>query len=128
MEPAYLIVSSLNTCNPVAESYAPALTLVQSPVTTGWQAQGIGDFDGDGKNDLLWRDAESGQVAVWMMNGVDVVTSAMTSLNPGAGWLVQGIGDFDGDGKSDILWRDASTGQTAIWFMSGATVTSSSNT
>ncbi|MBF0634165.1 MAG: FG-GAP repeat protein [Nitrospinae bacterium] len=96
--------------------------------TTGWQAQGIGDFDGDGKNDLLWRDAESGQVAVWMMNGVDVVTSAMTSLNPGAGWLVQGIGDFDGDGKSDILWRDASTGQTAIWFMSGATVTSSSNT
>ncbi|MBF0292065.1 MAG: VCBS repeat-containing protein [Nitrospinae bacterium] len=101
--------------------------------TIGWQAQGIGDFDGDKKYDLLWRDSASGQVAVWTMNGADVVTTSLASMSPGAytattGWQIQGIGDFDGDVKSDILWRDAGTGQTAIWFMSGSTVMSSSNT
>jgi M6 family metalloprotease-like protein len=101
--------------------------------TSGWQAQGIGDFDGDKKYDLLWRDSATGELAVWTMNGATVVTSATTSVNPGAytstaGWQVQGIGDFDGDGKSDILWRDTATGQTAIWFMNGAVVSSSSNT
>jgi hypothetical protein len=101
--------------------------------TSGWQAQGLGDFDGDGKNDLLWRDYASGELAVWTMNGATVVNSATASVNPGAytsttGRHVQGIGDFNGDGKSDILWRNAGTGQTAVWFMNGAVVTSSSNT
>jgi hypothetical protein len=113
-----------------------ALTSMNAGVytsTTGWQAQGIGDFDGDGKNDLLWRDSATGELAVWTMNGATVVASATASVNPGAytattGWHVQGIGDFDGDGKSDILWRDAGTGQTAIWFMNGAVATTSANT
>jgi hypothetical protein len=113
-----------------------ALTSMNAGVytsTTGWQSQGIGDFDGEGNNDLLWRDAESGELAVWTMNGSTVVTSATASVNPGAytsatGWHVQGIGDFDGDGKSDILWRDTATGQTAIWFMNGAVATTSANT
>jgi hypothetical protein len=101
--------------------------------TSGWQAQGIGDFDGDKKYDLLWRDYVSGELAVWTMNGATVVTSATASVNPGAytsttGWRALGIGDFDGDGRSDIFWRDSATGQTAIWFMNGAVVTSGSNT
>ncbi|MBF0291313.1 MAG: S8 family serine peptidase [Nitrospinae bacterium] len=87
--------------------------------TTGWQAQGIGDFDGDGKSDLLWRDAESGQLAIWTMNGASVVTSATTNVNPSSGWQVHGIGDFNGDGKSDILFRHAVSGETSIWFMNG---------
>ena len=117
----------------VTSNLATSLNAGACTSTTGWQAHGIGDFDGDGKNDLLWRDAESGQLAVWTMDGANVVTNATTSVNPGVftsttGWQVQGIGDFDGDGKSDILWRDARTGQTAVWFMSGSSVTSSSNT
>jgi hypothetical protein len=113
-----------------------ALTSMNAGVytsTTGWQAQGIGDFDGDGKNDLLWRDAVTGELAVWTMNGATVVTSATANVNPGAytsktGWQVKGIGDFDGDGKSDILFGNVETGETSVWFMNGSVVTSSANT
>jgi CSLREA domain-containing protein len=99
----------------------------------GLQAQGVGDFDGDNKYDVLWRDAVTGQLSLWTMNGAAVVTSAALSVHPGVytsttGLQVQGIGDFDGDGKSDILFRDAVTGQTSIWFMNGTTVTKSKTT
>jgi hypothetical protein len=109
----------------VTSSLATSMNAGAYTSTSGWQTQGIGDFDGDGKYDLLWRDSATGELAVWTMNGATVVTSGMASVNPGAytsttGWQVQGIGDFNGDGKSDILWRDAQTGQTGIWLMNGA--------
>ena len=94
---------------------------------------GVSDFDGDGKSDILLRDAGSGQTAVWMMNGVTVTSNLATSMNAGAytsttGWQVQGIGDFDGGGKNDLLWRDAESGQLAVWTMNGTTVVTSANT
>jgi hypothetical protein len=87
--------------------------------------QGVGDFDGDKKYDLLWRNVSSGELVVWTMNGSTVASSATASVNPGAytsttGWQVQGIADFNGDGKSDILWRKAETGETAVWFMNSS--------
>ncbi len=33
-----------------------------------WQPN-IGDYDGDGKTDVFWRNGETGEVAVWFMNG-----------------------------------------------------------
>ncbi|MBF0292664.1 MAG: VCBS repeat-containing protein [Nitrospinae bacterium] len=95
--------------------------------TSGWQAQGIGDFDGDRRSDVLWRDAATGQLAVWTMNGA-TATGAMVSANPGAytssaGWQVQGLGDFNADGKSDILFRHAVSGEMSVWFMNGAVKT-----
>ena len=38
---------------------------------TTWTIVGTGDFDGDGKSDMLWRDG-SGNVAIWFMNGTVV--------------------------------------------------------
>jgi hypothetical protein len=37
----------------------------------GWSIVGTGDFDGNQKADVLWRD-ESGNVAIWMMAGTAV--------------------------------------------------------
>jgi hypothetical protein len=34
-----------------------------------------GDFNGDGKSDILWRDATSGTVAIWGLNGAAVIGS-----------------------------------------------------
>ena len=31
-------------------------------------SKGVGDFNGDGKADILWQN-DSGQAAVWLMNG-----------------------------------------------------------
>lgn len=83
---------------------------------SGWSVIGIGDFDGDGKSDLLWRDT-AGHVAVWEMNGTNFLRGD-TVATVDASWSVAGIGDFDGDGRSDILWRNTD-GSVAIWEMNG---------
>ena len=71
----------------------------------GYTLQGSGDFDADGGDDLLWRDA-AGQLVIWF-NGR---RGPMPSLSnaPAAvdlDWVVRGVGDVDGDGRADILWR-----------------------
>jgi probable HAF family extracellular repeat protein len=59
-----------------------------------WKVVEIGDFDGDGKSDILWRN-DSGAMAEWLMNGSQVTASVTPSsqgnpVSPGAGWNVQG--------------------------------------
>jgi hypothetical protein len=117
----------------VASSSAASVNPGAYTSTTGWQVQGIADFNGDGKSDILWRKAETGETAVWFMNGAVKSGGGRTSSSAGAytsttGWQVHGVGDFNGDGKADILWRNAETGKTYVWFMDGATVTSSGST
>jgi len=71
-----------------------------------WTIRGIGDFDGDGHDDVLFRSAE-GRTLIWFMNK-GRKTGEASGSSPGLDWAVQGIGDFDGDGRADILWRSAS--------------------
>jgi hypothetical protein len=78
------------------------------------------DFNGDGNSDILWRDT-SGDVAMWLMNGTQVLQSAVLG-NVSTTWSIAGQRDFYGIGKSGILWRDTS-GNVAIWQMNGSTVT-----
>ena len=85
-----------------------------------WKEIGTGDFNGDGKSDILWQNA-SGQAAVWEMNGTNVIGGALVGANPGPSWKEIGTGDFNGDGKSDILWQNTS-GQAAIWEMNGTNI------
>src|SRR5262249_28735681 len=35
-----------------------------------WKVVGIGDFNGDGRTDILWKDDASGDVELWLTNGV----------------------------------------------------------
>jgi hypothetical protein len=78
---------------------------------------GAGDFNGDGANDLLWRQ-EDGSNFVWLMNGTQYVSSsAIESL--GADWQVAGVADYDGDGKVDVFWRNIADGSNILWKMNG---------
>jgi hypothetical protein len=90
-------------------------------VPLNWTIAGIGDFDGNGSTDILWRD-NSGNVGVWLMNGTAIVSTAVLGNAP-LNWTVAAIGDFNGDVKSDILWTDTS-GNVGAWFMNGAAVSS----
>jgi hypothetical protein len=40
-----------------------------------WSVALTGDFNGDGKSDILWRDT-SGNIAMWFMSGGQVTSSA----------------------------------------------------
>jgi autotransporter-associated beta strand protein len=86
---------------------------------TNWQVQGLSDFDGDGKADVLWRHA-SGRTQLWLMNGqLGLAGSGDTAAQTDATWRFQGAGDLNGDGKADILWRSAATGEAYLWLQNG---------
>ena len=56
-------------------------TTLANPGAT-WQAIGTGDYNGDGKSDILFQNAVTGTPMVWTMNGTSVTASA-TLPNPG---------------------------------------------
>jgi hypothetical protein len=86
-------------------------------VDLAWQVAGIGDFNGDGHSDILWRNSSTGQVNDWLGTATGGFTdnSAHASATLSTAWQVAEIGDFNGDGIDDILWRNTSTGQTTDW-------------
>ena len=81
-----------------------------------------GDFDGNGKSDIVWRNGATGDNAMWLMNGAAVASASTFSTVADFAWAIAGVGDFDGDGKADILWRNSAAGANLIWLMSGASV------
>ncbi|MFL6799899.1 MAG: G1 family glutamic endopeptidase [Xanthobacteraceae bacterium] len=100
-----------------------ASAVILGNVAGNWVVQGIGDFNGDGNTDLLWRDSNTGTVAIWFLSESMSVTSAVSIATVANGWTPILTGDYNGDGKSDLFWLD-STGNTAVWLMNGATVAS----
>ena len=95
---------------------------------SSWNVAGIGDFNGDGKADVLWRNT-NGSLVDWTMNGSQVtasqqVTFGGSAATPDSSWNVAGIGDFNGDGKADVLWRNAN-GSLVDWTMNGSQIASS---
>ncbi|MFO1501048.1 MAG: FG-GAP-like repeat-containing protein [Verrucomicrobiota bacterium] len=90
-----------------------------------WHIVAAADFNRDGQSDLLWRDAATGQTAIWLMNGTTLVAANSFPINKennrcatvDSSWEVVGVADFDGDGYSDIVWRQPTSNTTAVWYL-----------
>jgi hypothetical protein len=85
---------------------------VDAVANLSWKVVGVGDFNGDGASDIFWRNASSGQNAVWY--SANYLTQPSVAAAATA-WRVVSIGDFDADGYSDVMWRNASSGQNTLW-------------
>jgi hypothetical protein len=82
---------------------------------TSWHIVGTADFNGDGRDDILWRN-DNGTVLNWLAtaSGGFADNSVNFVANPGASWHVAATGDFNGDGLADILWRN-DNGMVVDW-------------
>jgi len=106
----------------LAPAFAPPSQVPAVPVITNFISYS-GDFNGDGKQDILWRNTQTGEVRIWYMNGSTIASNdyvATVSLD----WKIASIGDFNGDGFSDILWVNTVNGSFVIWTMRGDSITS----
>ena len=91
-----------------------------------WRVVGSGDLNGDGRTDLVWQHQTGGWVAVWLLDGKQVVATEFLSINQVAdlNWQIKGVDDIDGDGKADLIWQHKTEGWVAAWLMNGSQVLS----
>ena len=76
-----------------------------------------GDFDGDGRMDLVWNRPQ-GDMQFWRGDGFNFAARQYFAQYP-AEWTLVGTGDIDGDGRSDLIWHRARDGLLAYWIMNG---------
>ena len=112
------------------ERKIPPTGLGNLPVDLDYKFTGVGDFNGDGRDDILFR-GTGGHSGTFLLHeptgaqpiGPDMPTQVTTFGDPGQDWSVLGLADFNGDGRTDILWQhENGAGQVdarTIWIWGG---------
>lgn len=72
-----------------------------------------GDFDGDGRTDLLWHGPGEQIDAYWFGTAEREPRGAPAPAVDGSRFPV--VADLDGDGRDDVLWWDGAGAEDTIW-------------
>ncbi|MBO5765625.1 MAG: VCBS repeat-containing protein, partial [Lentisphaeria bacterium] len=76
-------------------------------LASGWEIAAIGDFEGDGTDDIMVLDRSTNNVWVWD-DGNSQTKRWRGTL--GEGFEIEAVGDYNGDGKEDLLLREHNSG------------------
>ena len=84
---------------------------------------GLGDFNGDGYQDVVWQNNSTHQVTVHYFDGTEGVTyigyNWLNQSGEPNGWVLVGAADFDGNGVPDLVWEYMPTGQVTVNYYGG---------
>ncbi len=83
-----------------------------------WNLVGTADLFGDGQQELIWRNRNSGQVVAWKLAG-NLITSQAAIGSASLDWRIVGFGNLNGSSSQGILWRNIQDGALAAWSMQG---------
>lgn len=92
---------------------------------TNWKIVGTADLNGDGQSDLLWQNAQTGDVAYWLMNGKTRIGNGYFAYGVPLEWKVVGANDINNDGSTDLVWQNTVSGDAVVWYMNGTQWTGS---
>jgi hypothetical protein len=87
---------------------------------------GFGAVNEDGKDDIVWQNASSGDVSIWEPDGQTVtsIENAGNPSRPGAPWQLNRIAYLNGSGVGQIIWRNTVNGSAWAWNVKGNSFTS----
>jgi len=69
---------------------------IRTVADLNWRVAALGDYNGDGKADILWRHAWTGQNYIYPMNGTTILgTEGYTRTVVDLNWQVPGVGGGD---------------------------------
>jgi hypothetical protein len=101
-----------------AQCLKPGLVSWKTIITTSNGLIADGDFNGDGKTDLVWYEPPGKAVVALGVGGGDFGTPVAYTTGDGAQNLQ--LGDVNGDGKADLLLRTFAPAGLDIWMNSGS--------
>ena len=90
-----------------------------------WSIVRVGDFNRDGRADILWLNTSDRTMQIWMMNGgrvasrVTVTAENSTPEHSLPPWSIVGNGVESGNRNPSILWHNSASGEIQLWFMDG---------
>lgn len=73
-----------------------------------WDFMAVEDFNGDEKDDILLRRAQTGSWFIYAMDGLSPIDGGDTGaarITTNRNWQFAGARDFNGDGSADVLLR-----------------------
>jgi len=91
----------MNTGNDLVHIYVTGADMQDLPVDPSWFIEGVGDFNADGRDDLLRVNYEGYVVGDMTQENGTFVPQVLNYRNPG--WEILGVGDFNGNASDDVL-------------------------
>ena len=115
------ILPGTSTVTTLRVTNSAACGILQGPLTpslatgtnTDPQGVAVGDFDGDGKADLVSANFKSNSVSVYLSNG-DGTFKPKASYPVGTNPISVAVADFNGDGHPDLAVANAGSGNVSV--------------
>jgi hypothetical protein len=116
-----VLVDSANMVNlGIARPGQPLMILPIGNPGESWEFKGAGDFDHDGKTDLLFQTIGGSLLKYWGMDGRRMASFDTSVASGASGFTVKGVADFNKDGSPDLLFQNMQTGEIRVSFLAGS--------